>query len=703
MPKLGRKATLPSRPTTVARLAVLGTSALAMGIALVVIPVTGGVAEEAKPVTPAVHDISLGSVEAPAPEVEVVVPDEASGTSGPVTSTSPSQAPAAESPAVSSAEPSASSTAESTATPSATEAPQSAETTQTPEPAEATETDGPAAEPGTQVLSLDKEDTQSFSMVGVSWTGADGEAVTAQIRVKDLESGEWTEWAELTVDPAAMGAGSDEIRSGTAPYWFGISSGVEVAVTIPDGSDVHDVKLTLIDPKKVAQDANAQQATPNATAGATAAMPPVYSRAQWGADESQSGWSPQYSGDLKAVTIHHSADGNNYSMDDVPGIMRSIYRYQAVTLGWGDIGYNVVVDKFGRAWEGRKGGLDSTVMGAHAGGFNTNTWGLSMLGNYDLVNVPAAVKEKLAQLIAWKFSMYGVNPLGTTTLTQQGGGGTTAKYKNGQAVSLNTIFGHRDTGSTVCPGQYGYAMLPSLRARVAQIMATLPPPTFTAYQRSSNSAGVAHKSFKVGSSGQHILSCDMDGDGSAGYAVVTNGVWRIYHKNAGGQNPSVLTFGGPGDIPVCGKWFGGPFDLLGIYRPSTATYYFRHSNSSGFAEWAVTLGNPHDKPIVGDWDGNGSDTIGVYRAAQASFFYANSNVPGSAAKQVIFGNPGDTPIVGKFSGNSTAIGVRRGVTYYLASSANGGTTSKFTYGDVNDKHVFGDWDGNGSETVSVIR
>jgi hypothetical protein len=74
-------------------------------------------------------------------------------------------------------------------------------------------------------------------------------------------------------------------------------------------------------------------------------------------------------------------DSNGYAADDVPAIMRSIYRYHAVSRGWGDIGYNVIADKFGRLWEGRYGGLASTVIGAHAGGFNTGTFGVSMLGN----------------------------------------------------------------------------------------------------------------------------------------------------------------------------------------------------------------------------------------------------------------------------------------------------------------------------------
>ncbi|WP_234356270.1 N-acetylmuramoyl-L-alanine amidase [Blastococcus sp. Marseille-P5729] len=180
-------------------------------------------------------------------------------------------------------------------------------------------------------------------------------------------------------------------------------------------------------------------------------------------------WTPQYMSTIKAATLHHSADGNNYSASDVPRLMRSIYHYQAVTLGWGDIGYNVVVDKFGRAWEGRAGGLDKPVVGAHAGGFNRETFGVSMLGNYDLVSVPGVVQEKVAQLIAWKFGLHGVSPTGTTSLTQYGGGGTTAKFKDGTTVALPTIFGHRDVGNTVCPGRYGYPTLSWIRGRAAEL------------------------------------------------------------------------------------------------------------------------------------------------------------------------------------------------------------------------------------------
>ena len=177
------------------------------------------------------------------------------------------------------------------------------------------------------------------------------------------------------------------------------------------------------------------------------------------------GWAPEYAPTIKAATIHHTADGNNYAAADVPAILRSMYAYHALSRGWGDIGYNVIVDKFGRLWEGRYGGLASTVIGAHAGGFNTGTFGVSMLGNYDVVDTTQPMVDAVAAIIAWKFSLYNVNPRGTVTLTSGGGG--TAKYAAGVKVTLPTIFGHRDVGATACPGQYTYNRMNDIRAMVA--------------------------------------------------------------------------------------------------------------------------------------------------------------------------------------------------------------------------------------------
>ncbi|MGY1641367.1 N-acetylmuramoyl-L-alanine amidase [Geodermatophilus sp. SYSU D00703] len=320
-------------------------------------------------------------------------------------------------------------------------------------------------------LTVSATDVDDFSLVGVTW--AFDPAVTdtvVQVRVRDA-SGAWGEWTEVGSEDAEQAPDADtegRVRGGTAPLWTGPATAVEAELVTRSGAQPTDVQLDLVDPGDSAADASLGTPDIQDTADAAMAMPPVYSRAQWGADESIMGWTPQYAGTIRAATLHHTADTNNYTADQVPAMMRSIYRYHAVSRGWGDIGYNAIVDKFGRLWEGRYGGLSRPVVGAHAGGFNTGTFGVSMLGTYETVAVPQAVVESVSAITAWKFSLHGVDPRGTTVLTSGGGG--TARYAAGTRVTLPTVFGHRDVGTTSCPGAQGYARLGDIRNRVAALM-----------------------------------------------------------------------------------------------------------------------------------------------------------------------------------------------------------------------------------------
>ena len=331
---------------------------------------------------------------------------------------------------------------------------------------------------GTPTLAVRQTSVAPFSLVGVTW--AADPAVTdtvAQIRVQDLD-GLWSAWTQVGVEDAAQEDGTEsgaQVRGGTAPLWTGPSTGVEVELVTRSGTRPVDVMLDLVDPGSSEADGSLASPAIHDEAHAAMTMPSVYSRAQWGADESIRTWDPEYASTIRATTLHHTADTNDYRADQVPAMLRSIYRYHTVSRGWGDIGYNVLVDKYGRLWEGRYGGLASTVVGAHAGGFNTGSFGVSMLGNYDVAPTPAAMIEAVARVMAWKLQLYGVDPRGQAVLTSGGGG--TSRYAAGVRVTLPTIFGHRDVGNTSCPGQYGYAQLGPIRDRVAALIAAGNVPT----------------------------------------------------------------------------------------------------------------------------------------------------------------------------------------------------------------------------------
>jgi hypothetical protein len=135
--------------------------------------------------------------------------------------------------------------------------------------------------------------------------------------------------------------------------------------------------------------------------------------------------------------------------------------------GWNDMGYNFLVDRYGQVFEGRAGGIDQPVIGAQAGGFNTPSTGVSMIGNFERSAPPKAAMTSLAKLLAWKLSIHGVPATGRTKVVSAGGSST--GYPAGTPVTVNRISGHRDVDLTACPGAALYRQLPKLRTRVKKL------------------------------------------------------------------------------------------------------------------------------------------------------------------------------------------------------------------------------------------
>ncbi|KUO21686.1 FG-GAP-like repeat-containing protein [Streptomyces dysideae] len=200
----------------------------------------------------------------------------------------------------------------------------------------------------------------------------------------------------------------------------------------------------------------------------TVTRPPITSRAQWGADESKVDDPPAYNDKVQAVFVHHTVGSNSYSCAQSASLVRGIMAYHVDVNGWNDLGYNFLVDKCGQVFEGRAGGADLPVQGAHTYGFNSYSAGIAVLGDYqgDSAKGIAAARptratlESVARVAAWKLGQYGGNPTGTVTLTA---GGNTGVWDKGEQATLNTISGHRDAYATECPGATMYAKLGEIR------------------------------------------------------------------------------------------------------------------------------------------------------------------------------------------------------------------------------------------------
>ncbi len=193
--------------------------------------------------------------------------------------------------------------------------------------------------------------------------------------------------------------------------------------------------------------------------------PQIVTRKGWGADETLREREFTYSRTVKAAFVHHSAETNDYSCGDVPAIIRGIYRYHVESSHWRDIGYNFLVDKCGKIYEGRAGGVAKPVMGAHTLGFNADTTGIAVLGTYSTTVPSKAVRRALSELTAWKLGVHGVDASGKVTLTSDGG----TKYKKGSRATLNAVSGHRDGFTTECPGEKLYRELPGVRTEAGRL------------------------------------------------------------------------------------------------------------------------------------------------------------------------------------------------------------------------------------------
>jgi hypothetical protein len=319
----------------------------------------------------------------------------------------------------------------------------------------------------------------SFDLLGVTWARTDrGTTADLEIVVRSHGSRGWSEWTELEAVDTPAAKEARRARPGTEPLWVGRSDGYQVRVDVRSGRLPKGLRVDLVDPGSSSADSSPEGSRPMQAAAAESAQPLIYTRAQWGADESLRRNGPSYTGAIKAGFVHHTAGTNGYSEAEVPKIIRAIYAFHVKGNGWSDIGYNYLVDRFGRLWEGRYGGITKNVLGAHTGGFNTDTFAVSAIGNYEKAAAPPVMVDSIARLLAWKLSLAYDDPNGTTVLTSVGGG--TSKYRAGTKVTFNVISGHRDAGNTECPGKNLYAQLPTIRALTTQYLGTAlmnPTPT----------------------------------------------------------------------------------------------------------------------------------------------------------------------------------------------------------------------------------
>jgi hypothetical protein len=317
--------------------------------------------------------------------------------------------------------------------------------------------------------------SRTVCLAAVRWSAPADARVTVRTRRAD---GRWGSWAVASCAGHDGDGVTTHDRVGEG-VWVGRATELQIRSRGP----VEGVSLQL-----VAADPGARQSTigTRAAAADSAAnalplagptlqagpgQPPIIARRVWAGNDHPPVAGPYY-GSIEMGIVHHTENPNGYSAAEVPAMLRAIYEFHVHGRGWFDIGYNFVVDRFGRIWEARQGGIDLPVMGAQAGDWNQISFGVSMLGTYTDVLPSAAALTAVERLLAWKLALNGLPAIGEINEVAGPEGISWTQFRVGQHVRLPRIAGHRQVDSTDCPGDALFGHLTVMRSQVNALIGT---------------------------------------------------------------------------------------------------------------------------------------------------------------------------------------------------------------------------------------
>ncbi len=175
------------------------------------------------------------------------------------------------------------------------------------------------------------------------------------------------------------------------------------------------------------------------------------------------------------------------------------------------------------------------------------------------------------------------------------------------------------------------------------------------------------------------------------------------------SSPSDFVMGSDGAIYYTSQWSNSVYrigyiptpDTIGLYNPTTGTFYLRDTNSAGVADYTFRYGPAGAgwEPVTDDWDGDGVDTIGLFNPTTGTFYLRDTNSAGIADNTFGYGPAGAgwTPLTGDWDGDGIdTIGLFNPATgtFYLRDTNTGGVADNtFGYGPAGAgwAPVAGDW------------
>lgn len=316
--------------------------------------------------------------------------------------------------------------------------------------------------------------------LGLHWVVRDASPEALAVEVRTSADGiNWSNWRRPTIEAVADLPVGREVFAALAEGLRGRFAQYRVRFESDQTATVDRVTVTAINSVDGPREPLSTTVSPTVSVSAAGNTINVITREGWGCDESlrlrgkTEIWPEMYV-PAKKVVLHHTATSNGYA--DGAAEVRAIYSYHARTLGWGDIGYNALVDKDGKVYEGRHGRgegagreiLSADVVAGHVLSHNYGSTGIAAIGDFNLVDVNSATLSRVADLMVLECGRHNIDPKGSSDFLRSDD--TWHKV-------MNNISGHCESYNTDCPGNFLTAQLGNLRGGVAVRLPVGSPPS----------------------------------------------------------------------------------------------------------------------------------------------------------------------------------------------------------------------------------
>lgn len=306
----------------------------------------------------------------------------------------------------------------------------------------------------------------NFDYIGINWGMVSAVSKSAlkesSFQLRTFDGKNWSDWKAVEVDLENQESSQTEVfsdliyaKNATSVQYRFTSDADQNLLSV-----MASIELTLLDTD---QGPNYVKKPPILN------KPNVVTREEWGADESlryknqdfkQGLKEPQRYKKVTHLVVHHTAQ-NLLPGQSPEGYLRAVYYFHTVTRGWADIGYNALIGPDGTIYEGRKGFsnhplliLNDGVAGAHAKGFNTGSFGVSLVGNFDEKPLPKVMRDSLVKLLAYEADFWNIDPTGKSDFKRSGDYDKNVFTPVDRDVPNITGHGLLKYNDTDCPGKY---------------------------------------------------------------------------------------------------------------------------------------------------------------------------------------------------------------------------------------------------------